>query len=554
MNVLGVHGFDDDAGAALVCDGEMFFIPQERLTRKKHDGGFPEESIFYVMDLAGLKKPGEIDMVVFDSMGKQTGKMRRRLKKMGCEGKTISVSHHDALAAAAYFTGPFEEAAALVIDSRGSLADEMPDAPPFYASHPFSRELHSMYVGKAGRLNVLNRTFSSSGWGVGPGAMRVLGAMTAGFSKHDGEKLIALAALGERDDVFPECAFTDFEGSCLAEGEPEIDPRAEENVQYYSKLFFRNLPRRKQEWPIRRVHCELARAVHNQSSNAAVSMARFLYEATGFENLCVGGEFGLSCDFNSAPAKKTPFKDIFINPVAAGAGAALGAALHGYHVTAGLPFVPKMFSPCLGKKYSEHEILSALSEFPRVKYCRPRRLEEKAVELLSLGKICGWFKGRSEVCSQSFGSRGILADPRDLDIRRRLNTEIKCGESFLTHAIAIMADDAAEYFHICGESPNMHGILRARNGVKRKLPAVVLKNGTAMVRTVNRGEPLFELLDAFGRRTDVPALLNASFNREGEPIVETPVDALRFFMSSKIDFLILEDWLVTKKGSAHDSF
>lgn len=549
MNVLGLHGYSHDAGAALVCDGELYAVALERISRKKYDGSFPEESILYVMEQAGIKSLKKINLAVCDALGMRFGRMRRRLEQMGFTGKIIPLSHHDAHAASAYFAGPFGEAAVLVVDACGSFSREIPGPLPVYAPHRFSRELQSTYVGRGRELEPVSKTYSAPGWSVGPGTMYGFGAMMAGFSDLEGGKLMALAALGARDDVFPDSRFVDFEGTCLAQGDPERDPLTRENLSYYSRLFFRGLAPREPDAPLRRVHCELARAVQRQTSAAAVAMAQFLHRATGCENLCIAGGFGLNCLTNNAYAQQTPFKNIFIQPAATDTGIPLGAALYGYHITAGRPFFPRRFSPYLGKAYATGEILQALRQYPHLKHSRPRRFEKLVAELLAGGKICGWFQGRSEYGPRALGNRSILADPRDPDTPQRLNTRIKFRESFRPYAPAILEDQAAKYFHIHGDSPFMLNFAPARRAAQKAMPAVLHVDGTARLQTVNRENcgPLCRLLEAFHDLTGVPALLNTSFNRRGEPIVETPADALACFVNTDLDFLVLEDHIVFKE-------
>jgi len=548
MNVLGIHSHGHDAGAALACGGRAFSISLERITRMKHDGRFPAAAIRYVMEQAGIGL-GEVDLVVSDSLGFNTSDVRRALKKTGCRAPVEFISHHEAHAASAYFTGPFREAAVLIIDAAGSYAGEMPGPRPPLAAHERSRELQSTYAGRDGRLTTVLKTFSAPGRAVGPGTPYGVGAMMAGYPDLEGGKLMALAALGERGGLFPDCRFEDFEGHFLAPGDPERDPLNPENIGYYSRLLFRGVPPRRAGEPVIQAQCEIARAVQEASAAAALEIALRLHSATGCRNLCVAGGFGLNCPANSACLSSTPFSKIYVHPAANDSGIPLGAALYGRHEIAREPFRPMRFSPFLGKQYSPAVVKSELDLRPGIIYSRPRDFFRRAAELLAEGKLCGWFHGGSEHGPRALGNRSILAHPALPGVKERLNETVKLRESFRPYAPAVLAEKCGKYFRFKGESPHMLLLAEARPRWREKLAPVLHVDGTARLQTVSRRDnpALRRLLEEFELLTGLPLLLNTSFNRRGEPLVETPGDAVECFLGTGLDFLAIQGFIASGK-------
>ncbi|MCK5845141.1 MAG: hypothetical protein KAG97_10565, partial [Victivallales bacterium] len=351
-----------------------------------------------------------------------------------------------------------------------------------------------------------------------------------------------------RDSLFPDCRFTDYEGTFLAPGDPECDPLVADNLPTYSRLFFRGVKPRQPDEPLMQVHCEIARAVQKSTSETVIEIAKRLHAATGCDNICVAGGFALNCSTNAAYVRKTPFKRVYIQPAATDAGIPLGAAMHGYHSIAGQPFRPGVFSPFMGRAYSNKRILDALRDYPDLKYSRPRNLAARAAALIADGKICGWFKGGSEFGPRALGARSILADPRNMDVRERLNTTVKLREDFRPYAPAVLEERCAELFRFKSVDPHMLFLADARPMARKLMPAVIHVDGTARLQTVSKkdNKRLRKLIEEFDSLTGIPALLNTSFNRRGEPIVESPDYALDCFTNTGIDFLILEDYIVRK--------
>ena len=206
----------------------------------------------------------------------------------------------------------------------------------------------------------------------------------------------------------------------------------------------------------------------------------------------------------------------------------------------------------LGPQYGEAEIEQALSAraLPNaaISVERHKTPAAAAARLIAQGRIVGWFQGGSEFGPRSLGFRSILADPRDPEMKNRLNARVKHRESFRPFAPAVLAERAGEFFKIEGESPFMLRVVDVHLDQRAVIPSVTHVDGTARVQTVSRADhPVFhELIAAFAHLTGVPVVLNTSFNVAGKPIVETPLDALDCFLSTEIDVLFLQDFSVSK--------
>jgi carbamoyltransferase len=273
---------------------------------------------------------------------------------------------------------------------------------------------------------------------------------------------------------------------------------------------------------------------------------------TGMENLCLAGGVALNCVANGRIVEETPFRRVFIQPAAGDDGIALGAAWWGrLAVRAGRRPSAQRHS-FFGRTADERAIDAAIASPLRVVSASARTVPDvaaAAADLLAAGKVIGWVQGGSEFGPRALGHRSILADPRDASMRDHVNARVKKRQGFRPFAPAVPVEHAEEFFEGTAESPFMLLAKRVKPAAKGRIPAVVHVDGTARVQTVRReDDPLFHaLLLAFGARTGVPVLLNTSFNLRGEPIVESPGDAVECFLRSRLDALVLHDRVLEKR-------
>jgi carbamoyltransferase len=248
--------------------------------------------------------------------------------------------------------------------------------------------------------------------------------------------------------------------------------------------------------------------------------------------------------------REGPFENIFIQPAANDAGAALGSALVLAHLRHGIPRREGNELVYLGPAFDDAACERAARGAGLVVE-RPPNVVERTAELLADGRIVGWFQDRMEIGPRALGNRSILADPRRPDMKDVLNARVKHREAFRPFAPSVTAEAAADYFVGVSESPHMLLVFDVKPEQRERVPAITHVDGTARVQTVRaETNPRYHaLLEAFGRRTGVPMLINTSFNVRGEPIVCTPEDAVRCFLGTQMDHLVLGDLVCTRPES-----
>jgi carbamoyltransferase len=324
---------------------------------------------------------------------------------------------------------------------------------------------------------------------------------------------------------------------------------------------------------------DLARTVQDAVETAVLRMADYAHRETGAKHLCMAGGVALNCVANGRLLREGPFESIWVQPAAGDAGSAVGAALWYWHEECGgertRPEVDvqvvgrdQMRVGQLGPSFSAEEIGMWLESegVPAEHVPDVDERCEKVAGLLADGAVIGWFEGSMEFGPRALGHRSIIADPRSTTVQRDINLRVKGRESFRPFAPAVLWEFATDWFRLHQPSPYMlqvcqvapHRLLEVdheptdpmeRVQVPRsEIPACTHVDGSARVQTVDRerSPAFYELLEAFGRRTGCPVLLNTSFNRADEPVVRTPADALRCAALAGLDLLVLERCLVRR--------
>jgi carbamoyltransferase len=303
-------------------------------------------------------------------------------------------------------------------------------------------------------------------------------------------------------------------------------------------------------------------------------MARYAKRETGAENLCLAGGVALNCVGNGRLVREGPFERIWVQPAAGDAGGALGVALTLWHRYLGNartvdPKRDSMQGSYLGPQYSDAEIAAVLdAEGAPNELVAAEELPGRVADLIAAGNVIGWFQGRSEFGPRALGARSILGDPRSREMQTRMNLKIKYRESFRPFAPSVMEEKVSEWFDIDRESPYMllvapvaeskrlapepgdaklEGIARLA-GRRSVIPAVTHVDLSARIQTVSKetNRPYWELLRAFEEKTGCPVLINTSFNVRGEPMICSPIDALRCFRRTGMDYLVLGNRILAK--------
>ncbi|OGT88238.1 MAG: carbamoyltransferase [Gammaproteobacteria bacterium RIFOXYA12_FULL_61_12] len=568
--VLGINAYDHDTSACLLRDGEIAYaISKERITREKHDSGFYQEIIDYCLDAEGISMD-DLDLVVRNCYILPVEEMERRLTFQGAlffmdeeeraqasrhplyfskSDRVVTISHHLAHAYSAFAACPFEEGAVMVVDGVGSYrSDVTEEVPPDGTPHPLARESESFYKFEGTRLETLKKVWLAPCRGffseeffnmAGLGALysRVSTYVFGNWNKCG--ELMGLAPYGRPDRIKPLLS--------LKDGELDVPDWTEEFNQPW-------LPDSSKKWeasPSMPHWEDMAWRVQDDTEKALISRARWLRETTGAKNLCIAGGVGLNCVANGKIVREAGFDNVWIQPAAGDDGIAIGCALYGHLAILKQPRSFVMKHSYLGIPYKDEEITEVMGN-------RLIRLQTtskvstdicgETARLLADGKVFGWFQGRSEFGPRALGNRSILADPRPGWMKDRLNARVKHRQPFRPFAPLVLAERAQEVFEGEEESPFMLIAKRVRPEWRDRIPAIVHVDGTARVQTVSRetNPRLHQLLEAFDALTGVPVLLNTSFNVRGEPIVETPGDAVECFLGTGIDYLALHDRLIAK--------
>jgi carbamoyltransferase len=374
-----------------------------------------------------------------------------------------------------------------------------------------------------------------------------------GFEAYDGEyKVMGLAAYGSpRPELYAKMS--------------RIVHAAEDGVEYridptyihygprsYSERFTDKLvelfgakPRLRQE-PITDWHQDVAYAVQQSLEEHVERLIRWAIEETGVRKVCIGGGVGLNVKMNSRLFHLDGVEDVFAHPLCSDGGAAQGSALAtAFHLAGQRP--EKLRTLALGLEES-NETIETVLRLSRLKFERPADICDAVAAELSRGRVVGWVQSRMEAGPRSLGQRSILADPRMVENRDRVNAIIKFREYWRPFCPSITVEAANRYFDKSTYAPFMILAFRANDALRRDAPAIVHVDGTSRVQFV---EPdvlprYHRLLTAFEKRTGVPVLLNTSFNVKGEPIVATIHDALRTFWSTGMEVLAAGDFLIRK--------
>jgi carbamoyltransferase len=561
---LGLSAFGHDTAVALVGDGRLLsFVEQERFNREKHTTAFPAEALRYVLaangiDLSDVTEVGFFarpwQLIALRSLGALRYLPRSLVQfttyRPGNAMKILNLGahlrehaparrapsfrvryleHHMTHAASTFFLSGFDEAAIFSIDGAG--------------------EHVTTWFGEGRGNRIVRRHAVRLPHSIGLFYSAV--TQYLGFRPWGGEgKVMGLAPYGDPDRYYPQMReVLRFDEA----GHFTLDLRYFEFhvtgwTQWISPAFEQKFgPRRVAESELTDDYRDVAAALQRVTEEAALAMVRHLKRIVPSRNLCLAGGVALNSVMNGRIAREGPFERIFIQPAANDSGCALGSALFLAHGVHGAPLAPPPECVYLGPAYGEAECRAAAERGGLVVEPAGDAVE-RAAELLAAGKIVAWFQGRMEVGPRSLGNRSILADPRSPTMKDTLNLRVKHRESFRPFAPSILAEAVGDWFEDARDTPYMLLVLAVRPDRRAQVPAITHVDGTARVQTVTRevNARYHALLEAFGRRTGVPMLLNTSFNVRGEPIVCTPDDAVRCFLGTEMDALVLGD-LVCKK-------
>ncbi|GGY75710.1 carbamoyl transferase [Streptomyces nitrosporeus] len=562
MLTLGLGGSNHDFSASLVENGEIVVgIEEERLTRRKYAvnvNSLANQCWRYCLNTHGVRL-GDVEAIVADDTLLPSCYFSFR-------SRTTLIRHHMAHAASAFYPSPFAESAILVVDGAGSLFEGQ------------GVETLSMSVGNGTEITEISKVYGTN-WSTD--GLREAKVYQAGDSDH------SLGFMYKA--VSKAIGFTLYEeGAWYLTEDGKTMGLAPYGTDRYRTVFRRYLdlqPEGKYTLHLKdgglldfvehaldglegeerfARGADLAWAAQDLLETAVLHAANWLHAETGLSRICLAGGVVLNSVANGKILRNTPFTEVFAQPAAGDNGCAVGCAYYGYHVLGEQPRPRGPKAPksaprpqrhsYLGRSYSTEEIQTALdaSGLPYRRVERPARL---AAGLLPQGALIGWFTGGSEFGPRALGHRSILADPRRAEMKDILNSKVKHREAFRPFAPAVLAHRASEYFDLDIESPYMLIVAPVREEKQQEVPAITHVDGTARVQTLTpeANGVFYELVERFEELTSVPVVLNTSFNDRGEPIVETPEEALRFYGKSRLDYLFLEDFVVAHSAADLDS-
>ena len=585
--ILGISAFYHDSAACLLRDGEIVAAAQEeRFTRKKGDAAFPARAIEYCLREGGIaasdlsyagfydKPLLKFERILETYLAVAPRGFRQFLKAgplwmkeklytareirdgLGdYKGPLLFAEHHESHAASAFYPSPFESAAILTMDGVGEWATA------------------AIGLGRGSEIELLKELR----WPDSLGLLYSAFTYYTGFKVNSGEyKVMGLAPYGRPvylDLILRELMDLRDDGSFTL------------NQRYFNYLSgltmtssaFDQLfggPPRVPETKLTQKEMDLARSVQDVCEEVMLRMARTAHRETGLENLCLAGGVALNCVGNGRLLRESPFKRIWIQPAAGDAGGALGVSQLVWHRYCQQPRPAKhgrdwMQGAYLGPAFSDDAIEESLRSVGAV-YQRMDRDEllSRVAALLSDERVVGWFNGRMEFGPRALGARSILGDPRSPRMQALMNLKIKFREGFRPFAPSVLRERVQDYFELDCDSPYMLLVAPVReerrtlprsqsedlwgidqlNQVRSDIPAVTHIDYSARIQTVDRAvsPDYYDLIREFEALTGCAVLVNTSFNVRGEPIVCTPADAVRCFMRTQLDYLVMGPFLVEK--------
>ncbi|MDA9653392.1 hypothetical protein N9T29_00565 [Candidatus Pelagibacter sp.] len=544
-HILGIQCFATmDSGASIIRvekntkKFEYISISEERLIRKKHPYTFPIHSIKYCMDHFKIKSLEKIDLLVSDIIREPTWERSgpsynvkefdyiKSILKFP-KKKIIQINHHLAHAASVYYTSGFKNSAILIVDGNGT-----------------DLETNSFYEGKNGKITLIDK-YKGRGIGVLYGTITkdCLNLGTGGEGKTMG-----LAPFGNHKSkpflnfskVKYDGIVTDYSSILRRMPYSDIISFNKKNTKKIKKLNIKLPKRHVSENIMKKKWTQIAYEIQNEAEKCLIHLGKSINKKVKSKNICIAGGVALNSVANQKLFDNTNFKDVFIYPACSDAGVPFGLAIWGLYNHPLFKIknrkIFKLKNAYTGAIYSDSFIKSVLNKY---KIPSDKLSIREIAKHISEGKIIGWFQGGSEYGPRALGNRSLLADSRNPKMQDIVNERIKHREKYRPFAPAVLEEDYKKYFKLNRPSPYM--LLVAKVNKPKLIPSVTHVDGTARVQTVNidQNKIFYRLIKEFKKITGISCILNTSFNDQGEPIVETPLDAIIGSLNMDMDYLVL---------------
>lgn len=569
MIILSLNCFVFHSSACLVKDGELIaFAEEERFTRDKGTGDFPYNAIKYCLDVEGISindvdyfgfhwKPlykfhirvfQVLKNIIYASkktdgyIGKWMNMFRAKKilknhfkdewKKRTKPYRFYRVKHPVTHGASSFLVSPFDEAAIMTMDGSGEVA------------------CTTLAVGEGNNI----RTLKEINFPHSLGYIFVSLTDYLGFRPNSDEyKIMSLKSYGKQSryyDIVKDII------KLKAEGEYSIDlsyfnyQKGIRNPWVSNKFIEVFGPKRNYNDEMTEDYIDIAWAFQKRLEDVGLHIADYLHKVTGKDYLCIAGGTGLNSVMNGMILKKGPFKDVFVQPAANDTGCCIGSAYYIYNTILKNPRNYVFNSPYLGPSYTDEQVKAALDSkgLTYTYFEDENELVSATAKQLADGKVVGWHQGRMEVGPRALGSRSILGDPTNVEMQDVLNVKIKHREKFRPFAPSVLEEYASEYFDCDRPSPYMTFVLGVKRNKKDLIPAITHVDCTARIQTVNKevSPRYWNLINKFKELSGVPMVVNTSFNVMGEPVVNTPEESINCFLNTDMDYLAIENYIVSK--------
>jgi carbamoyltransferase len=567
--VVGINYPGHDTSVAILVDGKIVSAcEQERFDLNKHSRKFPYEALQECLSIANLT----LDLVneiaigfdhkyhireaylkpALDDDGRLNALIRDidKIKKIfnveekirdetGYKGKINHYRHHDCHLASCYYPSGFNRSLVVSYDGLGEMETgilaigEQGDITPIYQDQKFPHSLGLIYAAITSYL----------GW----------------TPTCDEGIIMGLAPYGNADEKVPghNLSYYDVFSKII---------KIKSNLEYEISLDWISYYYERDTWVSRKFieffgerreygaevsahHINIAAALQKRVEDVVIGNLTFLKNEYSLNYLCISGGVGLNCSLNGKISSAEIFDEIYVQPASGDAGIAIGACYCAYKKKYPKYISERDDNSYLGSRYSDESILKSFKNH-KLTAIKSDQIDHDISLLLSKGQIVAWFQGGAEFGPRALGNRSILAKPYPKTMKDHINNKVKFRESFRPFAPAIMYEYLEEYFELNQESPHMLLACQAKKEKIEKISATVHVDSSARVQTVTRegNRKFYDLLKSFNDKTGVPVLLNTSFNVKGQPVVNTPDQAIETFMSTKIDVLCIGDYYVIKEG------
>ncbi|OIO64650.1 hypothetical protein AUJ68_05520 [Candidatus Woesearchaeota archaeon CG1_02_57_44] len=567
MYILGISCYYHDSAAAILKDGIIIAAAEEeRFTRKKHDTSFPLNAINYCLKEAGIMGK-QLDHIAFyekpilkferlmaqhfQAWPKSFPSFHKAMpswmveklrvpktiaKKTGYKGDVLFIEHHLAHAASAFLPSPFEKAAILTVDGVGEWSTTTLGVGDGNDIH-LTKEIKFPHS-----LGLLYSTVTAFlGFTVNNSEYKVMGLAPYGKPKHV-DKFRKLIRIAKDGSYALDMSYFVYHYKMTMPG-PKF-------IELFGK------PRKPSD-PMTHHYEDIASSLQVITEEIIFGLLNYLHQETKLDNLCMAGGVALNTVANGKILDKTPFKKIWIQPAASDAGTSLGAAIYTYNTILGKKRVYKQTHAYLGPEYSTTEIEDYLKANSIIysTFKTDKEMMDTTAKLIAEDNVIGWFQGRMEWGPRALGSRSILSNASNPDMKEILNLKVKHREKFRPFAPVVTVEDANDWFEMKrDEVPYMLFIFPVRKEKRKIIPSVTHVDGSGRMQTISKEQNprYYGVIKAFEKITKVPVLINTSFNIRGEPIVCTPHDAYRCMMGTGIDYLVMDRFLIKRDDNPKD--